>query len=63
MDRGAWWALVHGVAKSRIRLSESLLVSVCKVYKLRKLKPKTCYYFHFLTNAIMILFFVKYFYT
>ena len=21
MDRGAWWATVHGVAKSRIRLS------------------------------------------
>ena len=22
MDRGAWWAAVHGVAKSRIRLSD-----------------------------------------
>jgi len=22
MDRGAWWAVVHGVAKSRIRLSD-----------------------------------------
>ena len=22
MDRGAWWATVHGVAKSRTRLSE-----------------------------------------
>ena len=22
MDRGAWWAEVHGVAKSRIRLSD-----------------------------------------
>ena len=22
MDRGAWWAAVHGVAKSRTRLSE-----------------------------------------
>ena len=21
MDRGAWWAIVHGVAKSQIRLS------------------------------------------
>ena len=21
MDRGAWWATVHGVAKSRVRLS------------------------------------------
>ena len=22
MDRGAWWAAVHGVAKSRTRLSD-----------------------------------------
>ena len=22
MDRGAWWAAVHGVAKSQIRLSD-----------------------------------------
>ena len=22
MDRGAWWATVHGVAKSRIRLND-----------------------------------------
>ena len=27
MDRGAWWATVHGVAKSRTRLS--LCVSAC----------------------------------
>ena len=26
MDRGAWWATVHGVAKSRTRLSERLKV-------------------------------------
>ena len=24
MDRGAWWAAVHGVAKSRTRLATSL---------------------------------------
>ena len=24
MDRGAWWAVVHGVARSWIRLSDSL---------------------------------------
>ena len=23
MDRGAWWAIVHGVAKSQTRLSDS----------------------------------------
>ena len=27
MDGGAWWATVHGVAKSRTRLSESLVLS------------------------------------
>ena len=26
MDRGAWWATVHGVAKSRTRLSTHTLV-------------------------------------
>ena len=26
MDKGAWWATVHGVAKSLTRLSESLIV-------------------------------------
>ena len=25
MDRGAWWAVVHGVAKSRTRLSDFTL--------------------------------------
>ena len=28
MDRGAWWATVHGVAKSRIRLSDFHRVKV-----------------------------------
>ena len=28
MDRGAWWATVHGVAKSQIRLSTHALVDV-----------------------------------
>ena len=28
MDVGAWWATVHGVAKSRTQLSESLVVVV-----------------------------------
>jgi len=28
MDRGAWWATIHGVAKSRTRLSD-LCVCVC----------------------------------
>ena len=25
MDRGAWWAMVHGVAKSRTRLTTLLI--------------------------------------
>ena len=28
MDRGAWWAMVHGVAKSQTRLSDSLTHSL-----------------------------------
>ena len=28
MDRGAWWATIHGVAKSRARLSD-FCVCVC----------------------------------
>ena len=27
MDRGAWWAIVHGVRKSRTRLATSLSLS------------------------------------
>ena len=33
MDRGAWWATIHGVAKSRTRLSDfcvCVCVCVCK---------------------------------
>ena len=28
MDRGAWWATVHGVAESWTRLSEEILISI-----------------------------------
>ena len=31
MDGGTWWATVHGVAKSRTQLSESLVVVVVVV--------------------------------
>ena len=27
MDRGAWWATVHGVAKSQARLSDSTIAT------------------------------------
>ena len=29
MKRGAWWAMVHGVAKSRTRLSMSMSDTLC----------------------------------
>ena len=31
MDRGAWWAAVHGVAKSRIRLSNFTLLTGAQI--------------------------------
>ena len=35
MDRGAWWATVHGVVKSRTRLSDfCVCVCVCVCYQL-----------------------------
>ena len=35
MDRGAWWATVHGVAKSRTQLSDFMMLSErnCLVYE------------------------------
>ena len=33
MDRGAWWATVHGVAKSQTRLSMSpYILFICVLY-------------------------------
>ena len=29
MDRGAWWAVVHGVTKSRTRLSDQAQHFIC----------------------------------
>ena len=31
MDRGAWWATVHGVEKSRIRLSDQTTMTLVRV--------------------------------
>ena len=36
MDRGAWWATVHGVWKSRTRLSDFSSLLLHSVYKLNK---------------------------
>ena len=30
MDRGAWWATVHGVAESQTRLSDSTATNITK---------------------------------
>ena len=30
MDRGAWWATVHGVAESQTRLSDSTTTNITK---------------------------------
>ena len=42
MDRGAWWAAIHGVAKSRTRLSDLCVcevVLVAKSYRWTRLTP------------------------
>ena len=39
MDGGAWWATVHGVAKSRTRLSD-FTFTFKRVYKKEKLNRK-----------------------
>ena len=38
MDRGAWWATVHGVAKSRTRLSDFTHSSLTLIAEFLKLK-------------------------
>ena len=32
MDRGAWWATVHGVAKSQTRLKQLSMQAVSEVF-------------------------------
>ena len=41
MDRGAWWATVQGVAKSRTRLSNFTSLHFILQYKIKGLKNKT----------------------
>ena len=44
MDGGAWWAIVHGVAKSRTQLSEQqqvvMLMVVKAVLRMVNVKPR-----------------------
>ena len=56
MDRGVWWATVHGAAKSWTELSDQHF----QVSKERKKRKTTCLLFlhllslgHFLLNSIM----------
>ena len=41
MNRGAWWALVHGVAKSRARLSDLTLLYFTLLYYTEEVSPVT----------------------
>ena len=44
MDRGAWWATIHGVAKSRTRLSHfCVCVCVCDSLRNSQLQNEKCF--------------------
>ena len=48
MDGGAWWATVHGVAKSRTRLSDFTFTFTMFSYSSKlSLKLKLQYFWHF----------------
>jgi len=36
MEGGAWWATVHGVTKSRTRLSNFTSLSTCRTWTIKK---------------------------
>ena len=57
MDRGAWWATVHGVAKSRTRLSTNVILGT-----LLKSSFFVSYLFHILFSVFLtsILFCIMY---
>ena len=40
MDKGAWWAAVHGVAKSQTQLSSELLLNVCLLLERQPLEGR-----------------------
>ena len=51
MDRGAWWAIVHGVTKSRTRQKQLSSVSFClKHFSVSGLHPGTT--LHLVTHFI-----------
>ena len=41
MDRGAWWATVHGVAKSQTRLSDFTFILQMRKLKVKQIKLLT----------------------
>ena len=48
MDRGTWWAIVHGIAKSQTQLSEWACVHVCSMLKYLWYLKKAVYFQMFL---------------
>ena len=57
IDKGAWWATVHGVAKNRTRLSICYTTLQSKqVYKPNKLKIYVCVY----ANRYILLYIYMY---
>ena len=44
MDRGAWWAAVHGVAKSRTRLSDFTFTFHFHALEMEMTTPLHCSY-------------------
>ena len=45
MEKGAWWAVVHGVAKSRTQLSQKLSLSYKSLTTLVRFIPKYLFFF------------------
>ena len=43
MDGGAWWATVHGVAKSWTQLSDSTFTSKIKSATVSTVSPSVCH--------------------
>ena len=56
MDQGAWWATIHGVAKSRTRLSDFCVCVCVSGYCLKKSIPCSSKHFlYFLSQDLWFL--------
>ena len=47
MDRGVWWATVHGVAQSQMRLSDLTFINNSKMLDWQRHQSLSCAIFHF----------------